>query len=342
LMIAILPVAITAGLVYFKPKLAGRYAWPAWIGFDLLVALFLARLVQLGRWRRPLALLTLVVIIAVPWTTHAVGRPPDSDFRAAYAYLCTHGDPGDTVILHDGTLSVVDAYYGQRDPCTLHRHTISLPEAEITNIDTALTLKTAQNAMQDILTQRPPNVWVVSWQSDVMDPQNLALGLLDGTGAHSVTAQMFGDVRLDRYEQPAPLTGDPLALGRGENIQPIPNGPTLRSLRLFAPDMAHDGDVIVVQAWWTLGKTLQPDLRVSARLGPPEGGKPYVQVDQPPSAYKYMDDRWQGGVPSLGRYELTVTPQVSAGPVAVDYVLYDANSRWQAIILHVGQITVIR
>jgi hypothetical protein len=123
LMIAILPVAITAGLVYFKPKLAGRYAWPAWIGFDLLIALLLARLAQAGRWWRPLALLALVAIIAVPWTTDAVGHPPDSDFRDAYAYLCTHGDPADTVILHDGTLFVVDAYYGQRSPCDIHRNT---------------------------------------------------------------------------------------------------------------------------------------------------------------------------------------------------------------------------
>lgn len=290
-------------------------------------------------------LLLVTFVVAVPWSTGEIGHPPDSDFRAAYAYLCTHGDPGDVVILHDGTLFVVEDYYGRSDRCGIPHTTISLPKAEITNVDYALTLPVAQDALKPIVTSQPSNVWVVSWQSDVMDPQNLVFGLLDGTGKHSLTAQMFGDVRLDRFERPQPLLGDPLALGQPENVTPVPNGPTLRSLLMFAPlapDVAHDGDVIVIQAWWTLGRQLEPDLRVSARLGPPGGGKPYVQVDQPPSAYKYMDDRWQAGIPALGRYELTITSQVPAGPVAVDYVIYDANSRWQPIILQVGEITIAR
>src|SRR5258708_19248476 len=104
----------------------------------------------------------------------------------------------------------------------------------MTNIDQALTLFEAQGAMEDIVARKPANVWVLSWQGDVMDPQGLAYGLLDGSGNHSVVAKMFGDVRLDRYDAPRPLTDDPLttdplfATQKPLSQTPIPHGPTLK------------------------------------------------------------------------------------------------------------------
>jgi hypothetical protein len=202
LAITIGPVAIVAGLVYFKPKLAGRYAWPAWIGFDLLAGLFV---VALARYRRALAVIALIVLIVVataPWLIDERGHPPDSDFRGAFAYLCTHGDSADAIALRDGTLFVAARYYGRRPPCLTERRTVDLPKALMTDVETALTLPETQAAMADISARQPPSVWVVSWQGDVMDPQGLAYALLDGTGEHSVVARLFGDVRLDRYERP--------------------------------------------------------------------------------------------------------------------------------------------
>jgi mannosyltransferase len=337
LMIAVWPVAITAALVYFKPKLAGRYVWPAWLGFDLLVALLIAVLV---RWQRIIGSVVLAVLIVIPWLFGELGHPPDSDFRAAYAYLCTYGDPHDVVLLRDGTLFVVDRYYGRRAPCDSQRYAIAMPPAEMTNVEEALTLPAAQQAMRDVASRQPPNVWVVSWQGDVMDPQELAYGLLDGASNHSVVDMQFGDVRLDRFEKPQPILSDPVANGQAMNVTPIANGPTLQAVRLISPDSVHRGDVIVLQAWWTRGATLQPALRVSVRIMPLDGGKPYVQVDQPPSAWKYVDDRWQVGVPALGRYELKVDQNVPLGKVAIGYVIYDANGGWEPIILKVGEITL--
>jgi hypothetical protein len=46
----------------------------------------------------------------------------------------------------------------------------------MTNVEEALTLPVAQQAMRDIDLRQPANVWVVSWQGDVMDPQELAYG----------------------------------------------------------------------------------------------------------------------------------------------------------------------
>ncbi|MCC7448185.1 MAG: glycosyltransferase family 39 protein [Anaerolineae bacterium] len=337
LLLTIFPMAITAALVYFKPKLAGRYAWPAWIGFDLLAALVITWIAR--RWRG-ISIAALAVVIAVPWLTEMRGHPPDSDFRGAFAYICAHGDPNDVIALRDGTLFVVARYYGQRAPCTTPRYTVDMPAALMTNVEQALTLPLAQAAVSDMARRKPPNVWIVAWQGDIMDPQGLAYGLLDGTGQHSVVGKMFGDVRLDHYENPSPVTGDPLALAKPVNVTPIPNGPVLQAMRLIAPDVAHTGDTLVLQTWWRRGSTLQPDLRVSAKITTLDGGWTYAQVDQPPAGWKYVDDRWLIDVPALGRYELPIGGDVLPGKVAVRYVIYDANKRWEPITLTVGEVTI--
>src|SRR5262249_40232100 len=38
LAMALLPTLMIAVVVLFRPKLAGRYAWPAWLGIDLLLS----------------------------------------------------------------------------------------------------------------------------------------------------------------------------------------------------------------------------------------------------------------------------------------------------------------
>ncbi len=338
------PVVITVLLVYFKPKLAGRYAWPAWIGLDLLAAL---ALVALARLHRLLVVAALVGFLAWPWLSGHWGQAPASGYREAYAYLCTQGSPDDIVVLRDGTLFVATKYYGNRPPCEVKRYTVGLPMALITDVDRALTLKETSDAIAAIAARRPPSVWVIAWQGDVMDPQGLAYALLDGAGRHSIAARMFGDVRLDRYEFTewdtlARIADDPVRATAAQPITPVPGGPSLHAVRVFAPEVARTGETVVLHAWWLRGETLQPDLRVSARITTLDGGWTYTQVDQPPAGWKYVDDRWQAGIPALGRYELSIGPDVPEGKVAVRYVIYDAANRWPPVLLKVDEITVKR
>ena len=57
----------------------------------------------------------------------------------------------------------------------------------------------AMQELQSLLDQRGEiaNVWVLSWQGEIMDPQALSYGLLDGN-TRAETALLFGDVRVDR------------------------------------------------------------------------------------------------------------------------------------------------
>src|SRR5260221_12155795 len=105
ILIALVPLAITAALVYFKPKLAGRYGWPAWIGFDVLAGLAIT-VIPSGKGcpSRIGTRVAVLLILAVPYVAFGPGHPPDSDFCGAFAYLCGHGSYGDLVLLGDGTL----------------------------------------------------------------------------------------------------------------------------------------------------------------------------------------------------------------------------------------------
>jgi hypothetical protein len=53
-------------------------------------------------------------------------------------------------------------------------------------------------------------------------------------------------------------------------------------------------------------RNLQPALRVSARINAVRRRQALYAVDQPLRHGNTLMDRWQVGVPALGRYELTV------------------------------------
>jgi len=159
---------------------------------------------------------------------------------------------------------------------------------------------------------------------------------------------MFGDVRLDRYTKLDFALLDKLAIEGATtqadwfNIAPVPDGATFMAARLFAPQPAHVGDTLVVQAWWRRGARTLPTLRASARLTTLDNGWLYTQVDQPPAGWKFWDDRWIDGVPAFGRYELVIGDDVPAGRHAVRYVIYDANGAWQPIVITLGEVEVVR
>jgi hypothetical protein len=336
------PVAITAALVYFRPKLAGRYAWPAWIGVDLLLALVV---IGMGRIRREFGVVALATLIALPMLSGERGHPPDSGFREAFAYLCQQGSPDDALLLRDGTLFVTAEYYLRRPPCGERRFILPMPMSLITDVDRVLRYDeavTKMSALRDHLSQaaartgKTPDVWVIAWQGEIMDPQGLTYALLD-LNQRPVAGRMFGDVRLDQYQAPdqvfAPDLRNPIGM-------PVPDGPLIYEWRLFTPDRPTTGDQLVLHVWWRRGAVLAPDLRISAQLTSADGGWTYHQIDSPPSSWQYYDDRWLPGEPVVGRFELPINPDVPPGEVNVRFVLYDAQGRWQASLVPVARVRV--
>jgi MFS family permease len=352
LALSVPPIAITVLLLMINPKLTGRYFWTAWLGLDLLAAIALvvaiSALSRDERVRGALGLIAALVIVSAPQLSGERGTPPKSDFRSAYAHICTQGTPEDVILLRDGTLFVAHAYYGKLPPCETPRHALGMPDALVPDVTRYLDLGTLQAKMREVAARRPPNVWIISWQADIMDPQALTFALLDAAGEHTEVRRMFGDVRLDRYTKLDFALLDKLAIEGATtqadwfNIAPVPDGATFMAARLFAPQPAHVGDTLVVQAWWRRGARTLPTLRASARLTTLDNGWLYTQVDQPPAGWKFWDDRWIDGVPAFGRYELVIGDDVPAGRHAVRYVIYDADGAWQPIVITLGEVEVVR
>lgn len=358
------PVIITAALVYFRPKLAGRYAWPAWIGVDLLLALVVVSVGEplphpppqqswRGGRRSPvlrqlLASALLIALVAIPTLIGERGRPPDSGYREAFAYLCEQGTPDDAILLRDGTLFVTAQYYLRRPPCSdrgSRRYLLPLPMSLITDVDRVLrydeavrNLQALQAYLDGVMDARGsrPDVWVLSWQGEIMDPQGLSYALLDAN-PRPLANQRFGDVRLDRYQAPATLLTPDLRQPIG---MPVPDGPLLYEWRLIAPERPQRGDVLVLQTWWQRGAILAPDLRLSVQLTSADGGWTYHQIDSPPGGWNYYDDRWLPNEPVVGRFEVPITADVPTGEVALRFILYDAQNRWAASIIPVRTLTI--
>jgi hypothetical protein len=328
LSILILPILMIVVVVYFKPKLAGRYAWPAWIGLDILLALGLIALLR----RRVLAITAVVVLLAIPWLTGQIGSPPDSDFRGAFAYVREHWQPTDLLILRDGTLYPAADYYQSPQPY------VGLPFSELTDATHVLH---ASEAVPILAKQSDAirGVWVLSWQGTVMDPAEVTAGLLETIGTRQ-SVQSFGDVGLEYYKLQRPLSALQAPQIVEKPLATMPDGVILDSAQVVASGPVSSGDTITVHGWWRRHDPVSDKVRVSARLYGSDG-KAYGQQDKPPAGWFYLPRRWPADTLILGRYELRVPPNTPL-MLTVKLVIYSAENDFAPVEVTVGTVQVSR
>jgi hypothetical protein len=314
----LVPLVFTAIVVYLKPKLAGRYLWPTWIGIDVILALGISHLSRNAIFSGCIAM----VIMGAPYLTGEIGHPPDSDYRAAFAYIHDHKQLGDLLILRDGTLFPVASYYGFPG-CETGQGCIGLPASQITDVTHILHV----NEAAPILAAQPDSIhgaWVVTWQGDVMEPENLIAGLLETVGTEQPIAAQFGDVRLQYFTLDRPLALIHAPQPSTQPALPLPGGLAIQSSDLIAAPVLHPGDPIVAHVWWSRSGDLPPhlnDLRVSIRLVDSDG-KTIGQVDEPPSGFFYYPDHWPPDTLILGRYKMLVPQNKGSGKIDFRLKIY--------------------
>jgi hypothetical protein len=362
LLVTLLPAAMIAVVVYFKPKLAGRYAWPAWIGLDLLLALAIVGLAQSSSFnliskslrrgiksaphspsllaergaggevnRRLLIPVITVAFIALPWLSGEIGHPPQSDFRGAFAFIREHWQSGDLLVLRDGTLYPAADYYRSPQPY------IGLPAADLTD---ATHILHADEAVSVLAAQSDSiqGVWVLAWQGDVMDPEAITLGLLETLATRERTQVMFDDVSVDYFRlkrplsnlQPPQLGPDPLAM--------LPEGVVLQASSLITPGPLHPGDTVIGHTWWWRRGPVSSNARVSIRIVDAEGIT-IGQKDQPPIGWLYFPDRWPANTLILGRYDMQI-PANAAGNVTMTVMIYSAANDVTPTQVTIGTVQV--
>ena len=357
LCITLVPAIMLAVIILLKPKLAGRYAWPSWIGLDLLLAMGLVALTsrptrrfdtfhgltpdpsplksggegsqnaareprgspslnsERGSGGEVIPLVLALVLLAIPWLTGQTGHPPESDFRGVFAYIRDHWQPGDLVLLRDGTLFPAAEYYHSPQPY------LGLPASDMTD---ATHILHAAEAAPILAAQNSTirGVWIVSWQGNVMDPENVSAGLLETISRRELVQSAFGDVGLEYFALNAPLTTLAVPQFSVKPMLVVPGGPTLDSARMLNSDTISPGEPIIAQTWWWRGDPVQVDSRVSIRLVA-QDGRTLAQIDQPPAGWFYFPDHWPARTLILGRYELQAPPGTT-GPVTMKLVVYSA------------------
>jgi mannosyltransferase len=336
LLVALVPLTLLLVMDYaVQAKLSGRHAWPAWIGLSLLIGLGLAALDRL-RWLKWPVWSAALLVVWLPASAH-FAPIYNSYLREAFAYVNQHAEPGDGLVLRDGTLFTAAGYYGARVPW------IGLPPDKLTNVNRFLFFDEAINDLEGLVDQHEASrVWVIAWQGQIMDPQNLVAGVLEAIGdLQPLPASYgFGDVSVSLYRRDA---SPRILYERVAALTPVtqvpPDGPTYYGGYILTGSPIPHGGTVQIHTWWKRGAAVMAGVRVSARLYDPDG-KFYAQLDQPPVSASFGQELWPPDSPILSRFTLQVPQEMPSGPAEVRLVLYDIQGTFEPITVSVGGFDV--
>jgi len=220
---------------------------------------------------------------------------------------------------------------------------IGLPPDKLTDVNRFLFFDEAITALDALIgAHDAQRVWVLSWQGDIMDPQNLVGGMLEYLGEPEPLpgAFGFGDVSLACYR----LLRDPADLrARVDALQPVmqapPDGPLYLGGYVLGADVVPRGGMVRLHTWWQRGATVMPEVRVSVRLYADDGHF-YTQHDQPPAGPSFGQENWAAGEPVLGRYALIVPLDMPLGEAEVRLILYDMRGAFAPVEVVVDRLTI--
>lgn len=317
-----------------QAKLSGRHGWAIWPGLALVIGMGLATL-RRWRWR---AMPVWAGALLVLWLPTQANLHPiyNSYFREAFAYIDHHAQPGDVILLRDGTLFTAAGYYDASLP------TAGMPPEKLTDVNRFLFLNQALAQVSALVEAHGAlRVWVVAWQGHIMDPQNLTAAILNTIGERQPLPDStgFGDIEVALYKR----TAYPRAVRDRITAHPFEasfpaNGPALVSAYLLAESPVAPGAVLDLHTWWQRGARIQPEARVSVRLY--QGDEFVTQIDQPPAGPAFGQDLWPVGEPVLGRYLLPVPADLAPGPAKVRIVFYDIPGSFEPFIVTVADIVI--
>lgn len=318
-----------------QAKLSGRHGWMIWLGVALLLGIGLAAIQRMRgmRW------LVWAGALGIVWLPANAGYQPlyNSYLREAFDYINTHARPGDVLVLRDGTLFTAADYYDAALPW------IGLPPEKLTDVNRPLFFDEAVASLDRLVSaQGASRVWVLSWQGDVMDPQNVIAGLLEAVGQPEPLAGAFGfgdvTVTLSRLEvRPEELRAQVDALDIYAQV-PL-DGPVYVGGYVVHNRPVMRGDKVQIHTWWMRGERVVADVRISARLYDTQG-RFYGAIDGPPVPETLSQANWPLDQPVLGRVTLTIPAEMPVGPAEVRLVVYDMDGSFEPFDVPVDTLEV--
>ncbi|HEX3049840.1 MAG TPA: glycosyltransferase family 39 protein [Aggregatilineaceae bacterium] len=342
----VVPLGVLLLMVYaVQGKLSGRHGWPLWLSASLLFGLSLGALTRFKWLRWPVWSAALLIV----WLPSTANLQPiyNSYLREAFTYLDTHSQPGDVLVLRDGTLFAAAEYYQTKLPW------IGLPSQKLTDVNHFLFFPEAEKQLAELISQhQAQRVWVVAWQGHIMDPQDLTDGILESIGQPEPLPDAFGfgdvSVMLYKLRDNRPLGEFRQTVSEMHPIAQTPqNGPVYLGGYVLDKRTFHPGDVLVIHTWWQRGQTVLPNMRVSVRLYAPDAAPNEFYrgavLDQPPVSATFGQENWAPDTPIFSRFVLWLPPNTPTGMMTLKMVLYDVPlpGTFEPVFVTIDEIEIV-
>ncbi len=315
----VIPVAAALVLASTAPKFNPRYVLLALPGLLLIWAFLLDGLSArpgLG-WR----IFTLVVagLLFMPfaWATGNWYFNPNfakAQWREVAEFLRPRIDPSEGVILVSGHAWPVWDYYAPDMP------PLRLPDIDVLDVNQVLDFATTAAPLRAQFAQKP-GAWLIGWQNDVVDPNEVVATQLELAGREKGSSARFHQLTLRRFSrlQPEMVTSEPPIT--------VPVGADFgNAVRLEGYHPLDNGDLLL---FWSLlpGAAPGADYRVALEVLDASGNEPTKLPDRRLAGYNDPTFRWPPGSVVMGR--IPATEWLGASPQDGSYTLkvgvYDAN-----------------
>ena len=215
--------------------------------------------------------------------------------------------PAEAVILLSGHAWPAWNYYAPDIPA------VRLPELDILDVGAVLGFDAAATLSRDLAGRQA--VWLVSWQSETVDPVGFAPYFLDRAGTEQRGMRQFWGVGL-RYWRLQGAAGFPVA--------PQPDHPDAANfahqVALLGWDAPRAGEITV---YWRELNAMTRDYQASVVLTD-AAGRELGRWDGRPAGYDYPTMRWRPGAAVFGRYRLPLPADATTAEYYISLAVYDA------------------
>lgn len=319
----IVPLVLMSALAWLKPKFAPRYLLPSLPAFVLLTSMGITNLAGLQRPARFVGMLLGAALIffnvqSLSWLYFdpSIARP---DVRSVAAYIQSHAQPSDAIILIGGHQApAFDHYYrGSNDVIPMPPDLLPAPQSPIDARSIA--------QLADIAAKHP-RVWLVLWQNEISDPMNVIEDALTDQGQRLEVGQNFHDMALQLFDvRAAHFPGGPQNSIEHAFMEPI---------KLIGYNMNSTpirvGTSLSIGLYLTAVGSIQGNYQVFAHLVDVNGSIA-AQQDRIAGADSYPTSLWQRGSVILNRFEISVPLDALPGTYTLQVGLYDSAGRLKLI-----------
>lgn len=296
----LIPLVGVLTLAAFIPKFNARYVMVALPGLLLLWSGSIGALFTVAEWptvrasaSRVTGWVAVILLVTGFWganrnwfTDMAFTK---AEWRQVAAYVRTHKQPNEAVILVSGHAWPIWNYYAPDLPA------IRLPDLAILDVDQVLNFADVGETLHRAL-QGKQGVWLVNWQDEVVDPNGVTPNQLLAAAQEKPVEAEFWQLQLRHFVkldpnaiQATPLMDQKLAATFGNQIE-------FQGYRV-----TPEGDLLL---FWQLGKTPStplPDLQIHLQTATAAGFAYAYPSDRRPAAYDFPVMRWQPGQTVMGR-----------------------------------------